>query len=74
MQHALATLLAELDPHRIEQETEANRGVAAVVTSRKAKLWDAYVARWQAKQGANKAGLIDAFMTIFAQYYDERRS
>ena len=72
MQHALATLLAELDPHRIEQETDAKRGVAAVVTSRKAKLWDAYVARWQAKQGADKAGLLDAFMNIFAQHYDDR--
>jgi type VI secretion system protein ImpI len=74
MQHALATLHAELDPKRIDQETEANRGVAAVVTSRKAKLWDTYVARWQAKQGPDKAGLLDAFMLIFAQYYEDRRS
>jgi type VI secretion system protein ImpI len=74
MQHALAALLAELDPQRIDQETEADRGVAAVLTSRKAKLWDAYVARWQAKQGADKGGLLDAFMAVFAQYYDERRS
>jgi type VI secretion system protein ImpI len=72
MQHALATLLAELDPQRIDQETEANRGVVAVVTSRKAKLWDSYVARWQAKQGVEKAGLVDAFMAIFAKYYDDR--
>jgi type VI secretion system protein ImpI len=73
MQHALAMLLAELDPHRIDQETEASRGVAAVVTSRKAKLWDTYVTRWQAKQGVDKAGLVDAFMTIFARYYDDPR-
>src|SRR5262245_16670671 len=73
MQQALATLLSDLDPQRIDQETEANRGVAAVVTSRKAKLWDSYVVRWQAKQGASKAGLVDAFMTIFARYYDDRR-
>lgn len=74
MQHALAALLAELDPQRIDQQTEADRGVAAVLTSRKAKLWDAYVARWQAKQGPDKGGLLEAFMAVFAQYYDDRHS
>ena len=73
MQHALTTLLAELDPQTIDKETEADRGIAAVVGSRKARLWDAYVARWQAKQRSEKGGLIEAFMQIFAQYYDERR-
>jgi type VI secretion system protein ImpI len=73
MQHALTTLLAELDPQAIDRDTEADRGIAAVVGSRKARLWDAYVARWQAKQRSEKGGLIDAFMQIFAQYYDERR-
>src|SRR5262249_11773764 len=66
-------LLAELDPQTIDKDTEADRGIAAVVGSRKARLWDAYVARWQAKQRSEKGGLIDAFMQVFAQYYDERR-
>ncbi|HKG01467.1 MAG TPA: type VI secretion system-associated FHA domain protein TagH, partial [Xanthobacteraceae bacterium] len=73
MQHALTTLLAELDPQTIDKDTEADRGIAAVVGSRKARLWDAYVARWQAKQRSEKGSLIEAFMQIFAQYYDERR-
>jgi type VI secretion system protein ImpI len=73
MQQALTTLLAELDPETIDRGTEADRGIAGMVGSRKARLWDAYVARWQAKQRSEKGGLIDAFMQIFAQYYDERR-
>jgi type VI secretion system protein ImpI len=73
MQHALTALLAELDPQTIDKDTEADRGIAAVVGSRKARLWDAYVARWQAKQRSEKGSLIEAFMQIFAQYYDDRQ-
>jgi len=71
MQRALTKILAELDPQVIDRETGADRGIAAVMTSRKASLWDAYVARWQAKQHTEKGGLIDAFMLIFSRYYDE---
>jgi type VI secretion system protein ImpI len=74
MQHALTKLLADIDPQTIDREMGADRGIAAVVGSRKAKLWDAYVARWQAKQRSEGIGLIDAFMLIFAQYYDEQRN
>src|SRR5439155_775901 len=49
MQHALTLLLADLDPQTIDRDTDAEGGIAALVTSRKAKLWDAYVARWQAQ-------------------------
>ena len=73
MQHALTALLAELDPQTIDKDTEADRGIAAMVGSRKARLWDVYVARWQAKQRSERGGLIDTFMQIFAQYYDEGR-
>jgi len=71
MQRALTKVLAELDPQVIDRDTGADRGIAAVITSRKASLWDAYVARWQAKQHSEKGGLIDAFMLIFARYYDD---
>jgi len=71
MQRALTKVLAELAPQVIDRDTGADRGIAAVITSRKASLWDAYVARWQAKQHSEKGGLIDAFMLIFARYYDD---
>jgi type VI secretion system protein ImpI len=73
LQHALTELIGDLDPQTIEREAAGERGISAVVGSRKAKLWDAYVARWQAKQRPGDAGLLDAFMLIFAKYYDEPR-
>ena len=70
MQHALITLMNDLDPQTIERDAGEDRGIAALVTSRKAKLWDAYVARWQAKTRRESGGMIDSFMLSFAEYYD----
>ena len=70
MQHALAALMAELEPQAIDQDTDADRGIAALMTSRKAKLWDAYQARYQALAHRDGDGLIDTFMRLFADYYD----
>jgi type VI secretion system protein ImpI len=70
MQQALRRLVADLDPQVIDRETEADRGIAAMVGSRKARLWDAYLARWQAKAGRQEGGLIDVFMDYFAEAYD----
>lgn len=69
MQHALAAFVREMDPQTIEQGTQADSGISALVTSRKAKLWDAYVARWQA-QMAGQGSAIDRFMLLFAEFYD----
>jgi type VI secretion system protein ImpI len=70
MQHALSMLMGDLAPQAIEQATEDDRGIASLLTSRKAKLWEAYVARWQAKVGQGDGGPIEAFMLYFAEYYD----
>ena len=70
MQQALRRLVGDLDPQVIERETEADRGIAAMVGSRKARLWDAYLARWQGKARRNEGGLIDVFMDYFAETYD----
>jgi type VI secretion system protein ImpI len=74
MQHALTLLLADLDPQSIDRDTDAGRGIAALVTSRKAKLWDAYVARWQAQVHREGGGLVDSFMLLFADCYDRDNS
>ena len=73
MQHALMALTQDLDPQAIERES-GDHGLAALVGSRKARLWDAYVARWQAKAGREGGGLIDAFMRDFAKSYDRNGS
>jgi type VI secretion system protein ImpI len=41
-----------------------------VIGSRKARLWDVYVARWQAITRGRSGGLIDVFMQHFADHYD----
>ena len=73
MQQALRTLVTDFDPQTIEDETDVDRGIAAMVGSRKARLWDAYVARWQVKTRRNEGGLVDVFMQYFADFYERSR-
>ena len=70
MQQALEMIVADLDPQAIENATEADRGLSGMIGSRKARLWDAYVARWQAKTRGQDGGLVDVFMQYFAECYD----
>ena len=70
MQHALAALTADLGPRAIEDSTPDDRGFAGVLASRKARLWEAYVARWQARVREDERGPVEAFMLHFAEYYD----
>jgi type VI secretion system protein ImpI len=70
MQQAIATMVADLDPQAIDAATEADRGISGVIGSRKARLWDAYVTRWQAITRGRSDGLIDVFMQHFADHYD----
>ena len=71
MQQAIAMMVADLDPQTIDDATEADRGISGVIGSRKARLWDAYVARWQAKTRGQSGGLVDVFMQYFAERYDD---
>jgi type VI secretion system protein ImpI len=70
MQQALTMLMADFDPRTIESDTDEGRGIAGLLVSRKAKLWDAYDARWQAKIARMGGGPIEAFMSYFAEAYD----
>jgi type VI secretion system protein ImpI len=70
MQHALASLVEELDPIKIEHETKRPVGIWNLFRSRNAKLWETYKARWEAKIGRKGGGPIEAFMQYFAEYYD----
>ena len=70
MQQALRLILGEFDPDVIENTSTGVRGLAAVVGSRKARLWDIYVARWQARTQSHADGLLSAFMNYFADCYD----
>jgi type VI secretion system protein ImpI len=70
MQHALRLMLGEFDPDVIENTTAGDRGLAGMVGSRKARLWDIYVARWHARSQSHADGMLHAFMDYFAECYD----
>ncbi|TWI33771.1 type VI secretion system-associated FHA domain protein TagH [Paracoccus sulfuroxidans] len=63
LQPALIELLEDLDPGQIETETKA--GIAG---NRKARAWENFVARWDAKT-ASENGILDEFIRLFAAAY-----
>lgn len=73
MQQAVRMLAEDLDPKAIESAAGADQGLSALFGGRKARLWDLYVARWQAKTLRHEDGLVDAFMLYFAQCYDQAK-
>ncbi len=70
MQAALDALFEDLAPERIDHSIEPERGLGALVSSRKAKLWDSYVERWRAKTKRADGRLLEAFIALFARAYD----
>ena len=70
MQAALDALFDDLAPERIDRSVESDHGLAGLVGSRKAKLWDIYLERWRAKTKRADGRLAEAFMTLFAEAYD----
>lgn len=71
MQQAVALLMKDLDPANIEAGFKSDRGLAGMVGSRKAQLWDVFVARWQAHAQRHDNGTLDTFMDYFARCYDD---
>jgi len=70
MQGALDALFEDLAPERIDHSVERESGIGALISSRKAKLWDIYVERWRAKTKRSDGRLLEAFIALFAQAYD----
>jgi type VI secretion system protein ImpI len=71
MQGALDALFEDLAPERIDHSVEPEHGIGALISSRKAKLWDIYVERWRAKTKRSDGRLLEAFIALFAQAYDK---
>lgn len=70
MQAALAKLLDELDPAKIDAALEPDKGVASVMRSRKTRLWEHYETAWKARAGTSEHGMLDVFMRLFSEAYD----
>ncbi|WP_159731270.1 type VI secretion system-associated FHA domain protein TagH [Methylosinus sp. Ce-a6] len=70
MQEAVRMLSGGLDPAGIEKSASKDAGLASLVGSRKARLWDRYVERWEAMSPRSGDKLVDAFMRNFADCYD----
>jgi type VI secretion system protein ImpI len=70
MQQAVRLLVKDLDPTAIEAASDTDHGLSALIGSRKARLWDIYVAKWQATAQRHENGLLDTFMDYFARCYD----
>ena len=70
MQHALERFIGDLDPKTIERETDTGGRIGNLLQPRKAKLWEAYEGRWEAKVGRKSGEAIETFMRYFGEYYD----
>lgn len=66
MQPALARLLEDLSPESIEERTSGG-----IMSSKKARAWETFVERWDAKTHPYENGMLDVFLTYFADAYDE---
>lgn len=66
MQPALARLLADLSPESIEE-----RSSGGIMSSKKARAWELFVERWDAKTHPYENGMLDVFLAYFSDAYDE---
>lgn len=73
MQNALRLLMDGLSPEGIEALDEKDHGFGAILSSRKARLWDIYTTRWNAIASMHEEGMLDAFMVYFSDCYDNSR-
>ena len=74
MQRAIQMLVEDLSPEEIEKSISKERGLAAMVSSRKARAFDVYAARWNAKTMRQENGMLGALLLLFAQAYEEAES
>jgi len=74
MQGAVSMLVEDLDPVQIEADAKSEGGLGTMLSSRKARMWDTFVARWNAKAHLHENGLLGAFMFYFPQCYDRGKA
>ncbi len=65
MQKALAKLMEDLSPDQIE-----DKAGGGAFGAKKAKAWDIYMERWNAKTEHYENGILDLFLEYFRNAYD----
>jgi type VI secretion system protein ImpI len=70
MQAAVLELTDDFDPKKIDAATGPESTLGQLVGSRKARAWDNFVARWNAKAMRQDNGILGAFMEYFSRNYD----
>jgi type VI secretion system FHA domain protein len=70
IQPALARLLDDLAPETIEARVKTS----GLLSNRRARAWETFVERWDAKAQAHENGMLDVFLTYFAEAYDKESS
>lgn len=71
MQVALAKLIEDLEPAKIDAAVEQDKGVSSLLRSRQARLWQHYETAWKARAGKSDHGMLDVFMRLFSEAYDK---
>ena len=71
MQRAIQLMQKDLEPAGIEAGLGEDKGLAAIMGSRHARLWQAYAQRWKARTERFDDGLVGAFLRDFAACYDD---
>jgi type VI secretion system protein ImpI len=66
MQKALSRLLSDLSPEVIEAKVQKG-----TFTNAKARAWETFVQRWDAKTEAHENGMLDVFLMYFSEAYQE---
>ncbi len=66
MQKALARLLEDFSPESVEDKLHNS-----AFSSKGAKAWETYVARWEAMSEQHENGVLDLFLNHFADAYDK---
>lgn len=68
LQPALINLLEDISPDAVEASS-GSKGFLA--NARKSKAWEIFVERWDAKAHKHENGMLDEFLRLFAESYDE---
>lgn len=71
MQYALQRLSDDLEPEAIEKSAGAEKS-GGLLSSRSAKLWERYVAKWKSIRSAHDNGLQDVFLAYCSEFFQRQ--